>query len=86
MSEAEIKKLVSENKCFIGTQQTLKGLRNGTVSKVYVTSNAPETVQGDINHYAKIADVEVEVIDLSNEQLGDLCKKNFQISILSVKK
>ncbi|RME78115.1 50S ribosomal protein L30 [Candidatus Woesearchaeota archaeon] len=86
MSETEIKKLVAEGKAIIGTDETLKGLRKGAIAKVYVSANTPEMVKEDIERYAKLSGAQVVHLELSNDQLGDVCKKNFPISILSVKK
>ncbi|MBT3406587.1 50S ribosomal protein L30 [Candidatus Woesearchaeota archaeon] len=81
----EIKKLSREDGFFIGTDQTAKYLRVGKVKKVYVASNCKEETKVDLEHYAKLANVELIQLDENNEELGVLCKKPFRISVLGLK-
>ena len=81
----EIKKLSREDGFFIGTDQTAKYLRVGKVKKVYVASTCKEETKVDLEHYAKLANVELIQLDENNEELGVLCKKPFRISVLGLK-
>ncbi|OVE74541.1 hypothetical protein BVX95_02110 [archaeon D22] len=83
---AKIKKLIEDEKIVLGTNVTLKELKKGNLSKVYLSSNVPASVKEDIEHYAKIADVEVVVTQLTNEDFGVICKKSFLISVSGQKK
>lgn len=80
----DIKKLVKDKKVFIGTQQTMKNLKTGKVAKVFLTSNCPEDVKDDIKHYAKISGTEVAELDIPNDELGVMCRKQFPISVLGI--
>lgn len=82
----EIKKNLEGKKLVIGTETTIKSMRRGKLSKVYLTSNAPDSVKEDINRYAKLAGVMVVDLDLSNEELGVVCKKPFAISVIGLSK
>lgn len=82
----EIKKGLETKTVLIGTDEAVKELKRGTVEKVFITNNAPDMVKDDLGHYADIAGVEVVELSISNEDLGVLCKKPFQISVLSFKK
>jgi ribosomal protein L30E len=82
----DFKKLVKEGKVFIGTQETVKHLKRGEVSKVFVSSNCPDSVRDDIKTYAQSDKVDVEELKVPNEELGVLCKKQFSISVIGVKK
>tara|TARA_Y100000031_G_C8002948_1_gene284456 strand:- start:185 stop:439 length:255 start_codon:yes stop_codon:yes gene_type:complete len=81
----EIKKLLKDDKLFIGTEQTMKNVKLGNVKKVFVTSNCPQDILDDIKHYADMGKVEVVSLDVPNDELGVVCKKPFSISILGVK-
>lgn len=83
---AEIKKLVGTDKLVIGTDLTLKGLKKGTIQKVFLTSNTDAMTKEDVNHYAGMGKVEVVELEMTNEELGDVCKKSFFISVLGVLK
>ena len=82
----DIKKLVKDKKVFIGTEQTIKNLKLGRISKVFVASNCSKDTRGDINHYAKLSNAAVVELDTPNDELGILCRKQFSVSILGVKK
>jgi len=82
----EIKKLMNEEKCIIGAEQTLKNLKLGKLSKVFVTSNCQDTMKDDITYYAELSGTEVVMLDIPNDELGTICRKPFSISLLSVKK
>ncbi|MBD3309681.1 50S ribosomal protein L30 [Candidatus Woesearchaeota archaeon] len=83
---AEIKGLLKEGKLVIGTSSVLKGLRSGRISRVFVSSNCPADVKEDIDNYSKLAGAEIVQLKYPNEELGDMCKKPFSISVLGVSK
>ncbi|MBT7902594.1 hypothetical protein HN587_01950 [Candidatus Woesearchaeota archaeon] len=83
---AEIKKLLKEEKLIFGQDTTVKGLRQGTIDKVFLCSNCDDITSEDIKHYAKIAGVEIIDLEISNEELGDVCKRPHNIKVLGVKK
>ena len=78
----EIKKLLKSKSLVIGTEKTMKELRAGKLSTVYISKNAPESIRADINHYGKLANAEVVNLKYSNEEIGETCKKPFSISVL----
>ncbi|MCX8147614.1 MAG: ribosomal L7Ae/L30e/S12e/Gadd45 family protein [Candidatus Woesearchaeota archaeon] len=86
MKMDDIKKLVKEKKVYIGTRQTLKGLKTGKVSKVFLASNCPISTRETVMRYAKMSNVPVEVLKIPNDELGIICMKRYFISVMSVKK
>jgi large subunit ribosomal protein L30e len=82
----EIKKNLEQKKLVIGTEMTVKSMRREKLSKVYLTSNCPADVRQDIERYAKLANVAVAELGLSNEELGVVCKKPFSISVIGLLK
>jgi len=80
----EIKKLLKTKKLIIGTERTIKGLKLGNMTKIFLSSNCPETVEEDISHYAKIAGAAIVKLNIPNDELGVLCKKQFSISVLGL--
>ena len=85
-SAAELKKLMKSGSLVIGTERTIKGLKEGKLQKVYVSSNCPAGVRGDIAYYSKIYPVEVVELHQPNDELGVLCKKQFAISVIGLPK
>jgi ribosomal protein L30E len=88
MSDAitDIKKLLKEEMLIVGTEETLKGLRSGEITKVFLAVNAPDEVRETIQHYAEIEEVEIVDAGVHNDELGDICKKPFSIAVLGLKK
>ncbi|HIE59088.1 MAG TPA: 50S ribosomal protein L30 [Candidatus Nanopusillus sp.] len=74
------------DKLVVGSRRTLKYLKLGKISKVFMAKNAPEDVKSDIEYYARISNVDVIVLDLDNEELGAALKKSFKVSVVSVLK
>jgi len=82
----EIKKLIKTDKLVIGTKSTIKCLREGKLAKVVLSSNCSEDVEEEINNFADLTKVQVTKINLPNDELGVLCKKQFLISVLGISK
>ncbi|MBW3003821.1 50S ribosomal protein L30e [Candidatus Woesearchaeota archaeon] len=81
----DVKNALKAGKAVLGTERTIKQLKLGKLSKVFVTSNCPEDIKSDIQHYAKLANIEVVQLKQPNDELGTLCKKPFAISVISIK-
>ncbi|MBD3248677.1 50S ribosomal protein L30 [Candidatus Woesearchaeota archaeon] len=82
----DIKKALKEEKAVIGTDRVMKKIKLGKISKVFLTSNVPEEVKEDIDHYSELSKAEVVGLDMPNDELGTICKKPFSISILGILK
>ena len=82
----EIKKNLEAGNIKIGTNTTMKGIKTGKVAKVFVTKNCQDSVKEDLAQYKRIKDFEIVEIPLTNEELGNICKKPFSISILGLAK
>ncbi|MBW2991300.1 ribosomal L7Ae/L30e/S12e/Gadd45 family protein [Candidatus Woesearchaeota archaeon] len=86
MSIAEIKKHLKTPNLVIGTDNTLKALRNNELVKVFLASNASESLAKDIEYYASVLKIAVEKLDIPNDELGTVCKKPFSIACIGMKK
>ena len=80
---SELDDAIKEEKLIIGTDKTLKLLKNEKLKEVFISSNCDEDVKEEIKKYAKMANVKVVELDINNEELGARCKKPFRISVLS---
>ena len=82
----EIKKLMAENKLIVGADEVMKGLRKGSISKVYIAANCPAELKEGLAHYTSIGSVEMVETGIQNDELGDICKKPFSISVMGLVK
>ena len=85
-SPAEIRKLAEAGKLVIGTERTMKQLKQGRIKAVFVTSNCPDSLREDVKRYAGLSKADVVEIELPNDELGVVCKKPFSISIAGIVK
>ena len=82
----EIRKLVTSKKVVLGTERTLKNVRQGLIGQVFVAKNCPKKVLETLEQYRKITAFEIITLDMTNVDLGILCKKQFGISVLGILK
>ena len=85
MALTEIKKNLKTEKLVLGSSRTLKLLKEGKLSKIFVSANTPKEMVEDLKYYTKLADVEVEKVDMPNDELGIYCKKPYSISVIGLK-
>jgi len=83
---SEIKKSLEKGEVVIGIKNTLALLRNNKLASVYITNNCPKDIQDDIHYYADINGTKVFPLSITNEDLGTICKKQFPIAVLSVRR
>lgn len=75
-----------KEKVILGSKRTIKYLKLGKISKVYVARNVPEDILEDIQYYALLSKVEVKKLEASNEELGVILKKPFKVSVIGILK
>ena len=76
-----LKEDLKKKKPILGLEFTLKKIRNQKVSKVYVASNSNKKKQLSI--LGKTMGIDVVILDETSKELGVLCKKPFNVSVLS---
>lgn len=82
----EIRALLGSDKLLLGTQRTMKALRQGKLAKIYLASNVDKKTLEDVEHYQGISEFDVEKLKETNEELGTICKKGFSVSVIGVMK
>ena len=80
----DIKKLLETKRAVIGTDRTLKGLRAGTLEKVFVSANTPADIRETISYYSRLSNTELIELKDTNEELGVVCRKPFSISLIGI--
>ncbi len=86
MAQDEIKNNLGNKKLILGTERIIKALKNGSIAKVFLSLNCPDSVKQDIKYYAGLSKTEIEELTLPNDELGVLCKKPFSVSVLGILK
>lgn len=81
---AKIKKALEEKKLIIGSERTIKILKQAGVSEIFITSNCADKVKNDLEHYSKLQKVKIVKLKINNEDLGIVCKKPFSISVVGI--
>jgi len=83
MTIEELRKDLKSKKPVFGAERAIKELKTGKLNKIYLSSNCREDIKRDIEHYARLADVKIIELDETNEDFGVVCKKPFNISVIS---
>jgi ribosomal protein L30E len=85
MTKANLTQHIEDNNVIIGENETLRALKAGEISHVYLASNAKDETVDDVEYYADLQDdVHVTHLDEHNADLGDRCKKPFNVQIVSI--
>ena len=81
----EIRKAAESGKAVFGERETVKLLKQGKLSKIYLSQNCKKTSKEDVEQYGKLAQVEIMQTAYRNDELGILCRKYYAVSMLGVK-
>jgi len=82
----DIKTLLKKKNLIVGTERAMKELMKGKLGKIFLTTNVPDKIRADINYYGRLAGTEILNLKYNNEELGEICKKPFPISVLGLLK
>ena len=82
MDLSELKKIIEGKKAVFGTRETLKLAKKQDIKEILVSSNCP----GHITQKFEELKIKTENSEKTNKELGALCKKAFNISVIGVKK
>jgi ribosomal protein L30E len=83
---ARIKKALDEKILILGSDRVISELKRGRIEEAFITSNCATSTKEDILHYAKLQKATVLELEISNEELGVLCKKPFSIAVAGISK
>ena len=80
----QMKEAIEKKKIVIGSSRTIKHLKMKKLKLVVLSTNCPDNVKKDIEHYAGLAGISIETFDGTSKQLGIICGKPFPIVALSI--
>lgn len=82
----ELKEALNKKNVVIGSRQAIRLLKTGELKSIIVSQNCPENIKKDINHYAKMRQMDVKKFNGDSKQLGILCGRPFSIATIAIKK
>ncbi len=82
----ELKKLSLSDSLIIGAERTLKELKRGGVAKVFLASNCSERIRESVKRYCSMEKIVCEELPETDSEVGVLCKKQFSVSVVGVKR
>lgn len=82
----DVKDALKAKKLVIGSRSVAKGMKQGTISSVILSSNAPDALRRDMQHYSSLSGSEVKDFSGTSVQLGQICGKPFNILSLGIRK
>jgi ribosomal protein L30E len=80
MTAIKLKEVLKTGKYFIGTDMTVKKLKKGEVTMVFLSNNCPQDIKNQVTGYTG-----VDVFELKEDSrdLALLCKKQFFVNVIS---
>ena len=85
-AEKEIKDAIKAKKLLIGSKSVIRGIRRGSIVTAFCSSNCPEGVKRDLNHYAGLSKTAVKEFAEDSSRLGELCGKPFNVLMVGIQK
>jgi len=83
MSIEALKKALKEGKGTYGIRETLKKIKQGKVTTVFLAKNCKDAVRERMHYYKKQGELTIVELEINGNEVGTLCKKQFSISVLS---
>ncbi len=81
----EIINAVKSNKAIIGTKESINLMKNKKCKLVIFAQNTPINVKEELESISKITNIPIKMFKGNNKELGILCKKPFNISVIAIK-
>jgi ribosomal protein L30E len=81
----EVRKLLAAKTLLIGERTVTKNLLQGTLRKVFLAKNCKADIRREVERAKTVSGVAVAVLDMTNEELGVVCKRPYAVSLLGVK-
>ncbi len=86
MTQKEVREIADTEQIVKGTEEVKKMLKKDELDKVFTANNTPEKVLKDLKRYCNMNGTELEELDMTNEEVGVLCREPYPITVLARKK
>ncbi len=83
MSVEQLKKVLKEEKCSFGTNETMKNLKLGQAKTVFLAKDCGASIREKIMYYKKVGKLNVIELEINGSEIGALSKKQFSIAVVS---
>ncbi len=84
MAEEIIKRLIETGKITLGSETTIKQLKNGKLRGVVLSVNCPKLKEAEIKRLAKDKGARIYVYPGTSLELGEACGKPFPVSAIGI--
>ncbi len=78
----DFKNLLAAKKLVFGKEETVKKLRQGKITKVYLSSNCDQMTKRDFHNLCFLNNTPCVDLTQTNEEIGVICKKPYTISVV----
>jgi len=68
-----------------GANSALKSVKASKTKMIIFASNCPQSVREDIEYYCKLSNIPVTIYKGNSLDLGAVCGKPFEVSVLSIR-
>jgi len=82
----ELKVALENKNVVIGTNETIKKIKNENLKFIVISKNCPEETKKDLKHYDKLSKIDIQEFEGTSKDLGIFCGKPFSIAVIGVKK
>ena len=79
-----IESAVSTGKCKVGAKSSIDALRRGEAKMVVVAANCPVEEREDLERYAELGGIKIQVFEGTAWDLGETVGKPFMVSAIAV--
>lgn len=79
----ELRKALKAEALVFGEKQTIQGLREGKIKKIFLAKNCPANMMKNLQRYAGLAGAEVIQMQQPSDELAVICKRNHPLTVIS---
>ncbi len=81
----EIISAIKTKKAVIGTKESMLLMKNKKCKLVVFAQNLPVELKEELENISKMTNIPIKMFNGTNKELGILCKKPFNISVIAIK-
>ena len=75
---------VSTGKCKIGAKSSIDAIKKGEAKLVVVAANCPKNEYTDLQRYAQLSGIKVQIFEGTSWDLGEVVGKPFMVSAIAI--
>ncbi len=75
---------VSTGECKIGAKSSIDAIKKGKAKLVVVAANCPKNEYADIERYAQLSGIKVQIFEGTSWDLGETVGKPFMVSAIAI--